>query len=68
MTNTSGHIFDDSAAEADALEQLTPTVDDDDASMGPDRVRLSPYAEADEADLIEQAIVVPLEDDLYIDR
>lgn len=68
MTYARRHVFDDSAAEADAVEQLTPTTDDDDAAMGLDRVRLSPYTEADEADLIEQAIVVPLDDDLEIDR
>ncbi|MDV3126352.1 hypothetical protein M1247_15630 [Mycobacterium sp. 21AC1] len=63
-------VFDDDIPEADAVEQLTPVDvgNDDDAALTPVRVRLSPYAEADEADLIEQAIVVPLDDDLEFDR
>ena len=53
-----------------AVEQLTPVTvdDDDDAALSPGRVRISPFTEADEADLLEQAIAVPLDDDLEFDR
>lgn len=70
MNYAGDHVFDDDTPIADAVDQLIPVDvgDDDDAALDPVRMRLSPYAEADETDLIEQAIVVPLDDDLQFDR
>ncbi|MGV9799345.1 hypothetical protein ACWDTP_14970 [Mycobacterium sp. NPDC003449] len=70
MTHAEDHSFEDFTPEADAVEQLTPiSVDeDDDAALSQVRVRVSPSDEADEGDLIEQALVVPLGDDPEFDR
>jgi hypothetical protein len=50
------------ANEADVMEQETPVSDDDAEAMGPE---LSPIgdAQADEGDVLEQRIEVPLDDD-----
>lgn len=70
MPTAAGREFDDDAPEADAVEQLTPVTvdDDDDSALSSTRVRISPSAEADEGDLLEQAIVVPFDDELEFDR
>ncbi len=68
MTNPEGAEFGDDAPEADVVEQHIPIdVSDDDtwrdaASISGERER-----EASEADLIEQAIVVP-DDESEFDR
>lgn len=60
--------FDDSAAEADVIEQQTTLVSDDtdDEDRWQD-VAAARDRDADEADLIEQSIAVP-DDDRDIDR
>lgn len=70
MTQAGDRAFDEVVSEGDAIEQLMPVgVDDDeDASLDAVRVRISTYADANEADLIEQALVVPLDDELDFDR
>ena len=67
MTQASDHGFDDFAPEADAVEQHTPLVVDEDEETTLDSVRRI-STDADEADLIEQAMVVPTDDDLEFDR
>jgi hypothetical protein len=64
MTDPDGVVFDDDTPEADVVEQLIP-VDDSDEDTGLDvaRVRISPDRDASEADLIDQAIAVPLRED-----
>lgn len=63
MMTSSGPVFDD-LPEADVAEQLIPVdAADGDAELDFARVRVSSEWDADEADLIEQAIAVPLSDD-----
>ncbi|WP_441964053.1 hypothetical protein [Mycolicibacterium houstonense] len=68
MTQADNDGFDDvgfdDVPEADVVEQLTPVgVDDeDDAISDLRRVRISADADAAEADLIDQAIAVPLDE------
>ncbi|WP_197377350.1 hypothetical protein [Mycolicibacterium baixiangningiae] len=71
MSTPNGPVFDDEAPEADVVEQLTPVDVDDEEVGGLDaaRVSVSRNWDANEADLIEQAIAVPLsEDDPDFDR
>ncbi|MHC9296015.1 hypothetical protein ACRCUN_26430 [Mycobacterium sp. LTG2003] len=70
MTQTGDRAFDDVVSEADAVEQLTPVgVDEDDeGALDAVRVRISTYTDANEADLIEQALVIPADDDFDFDR
>ena len=65
MTN-SNPLFD-AAPAADVAEQLIP-VDADEDLFDAAPMRLSDDSEASEADLIEQAIAVPLSDDEGFDR
>jgi hypothetical protein len=68
MTNADGREFDDDAPEADVAEQLHPVdVRDEDTWRDAARVATARDWEANEADLIEQAIAVP-EDDSDFDR
>lgn len=61
--------FDEVAPEADEVEQHTPVgIDDEEDALESARVWISPSDDANEADLIEQAMVVPVEDDLEFDR
>lgn len=57
----------DEAPEGDAVEQLRPADSDDEAGLDTDYVSVGDR-EADEADVIEQAYVVPVEDDRDDDR
>jgi hypothetical protein len=73
MTQADDRPFDDFAPEADAVDQLRPIeVDDDeaalDSALADVQLRVSTQSDASEADLIEQAIVVPVDDDLEFDR
>ncbi|WP_193048061.1 hypothetical protein [Mycolicibacterium baixiangningiae] len=71
MSTPNGPVFDDEAPEADVVEQLIPVDVDDEEVGGLDaaRVSVSRNWDANEADLIEQAIAVPLsEDDPDFDR
>ncbi|MGV0746307.1 hypothetical protein ABQF30_28295 [Mycolicibacterium sp. XJ870] len=70
MMQANDHSFDDFAPEADAVEQLIPVAvdEDDEAALDPVLTRISPSADADEADLLEQAMVVPLDDELAFER
>lgn len=69
MTTGDGLSFGDDAPEADAVEQLIPIdVSDEDAALDAARVTISREADASEADLIDQAITVPLPDDPDFDR
>lgn len=68
MTNPDGGAFGDDAPEADAVEQLIPIdVRDEDTWREAARVASARDWEANEADLIEQAIAVP-DDDAEFDR
>ncbi|WP_055398998.1 MULTISPECIES: hypothetical protein [unclassified Mycobacterium] len=59
---------DDEAPEGDAAEQLQPVdADDDEAGLDIDYLTAADR-EANEADVIEQAYVVPTEDDWDDDR
>jgi hypothetical protein len=60
MTNPEGRVFGDETPEADVVEQLIP-IDADDADTWRDAARVAPVRDwdANEADLIEQAIEVP---------
>jgi hypothetical protein len=68
MTNPEGSPFGDDAPEADVVEQLI-SVDagDEDTWREAARVTSARDWEANEADLIEQAIAVP-DDDSEFDR
>ena len=67
MTNP-GAEFGDDAPEADVVEQLRPIdVSDEDTWRDAARVTSARDWEANEADLIEQAIAVP-DDDAEFDR
>jgi hypothetical protein len=67
MTNPGGSAFGD-ASEADVAEQLIPIdVGDEDTWRDAARVTSARELEANEADLIEQAIAVP-DDDSEFDR
>ena len=67
MTTPQRSGFDD-APEADVAEQLIPILaDDEDTWRDAARVTRARGWEADEADLIEQAIAVP-DDDSEFDR
>ncbi|MDH6194238.1 hypothetical protein M2272_000859 [Mycobacterium frederiksbergense] len=68
MTDPGDAGFDDDAPEGDVVEQLIPVDDEDELVSGPRRVRISPDAEATEADLIDQAIVVPLDEESDFER
>ncbi len=68
MTHPEGSTFGDDAPEADVVEQLIPIdAGDEDAWGDALSVTTARNWEADEADLIEQAIAVP-EDDSEFDR
>jgi hypothetical protein len=68
MTKPEGAAFDDEAPEADVVEQHTPVdLSDEDTWLDTDRVADARDSEANEADLIDQAIVVP-EGDSEFDR
>jgi hypothetical protein len=68
MTNPDGGAFGDDAPEADVVEQLIPVdVRDEDTWQDAARVTSARDWEANEADLIEQAIAVP-DDDSEFDR
>lgn len=60
MTNPEGRVFGDDTPEADVAEQLIP-IDADDADTWRDAARVATVRDwdANEADLIEQAIEVP---------
>jgi hypothetical protein len=67
MTKPDGEFGDD-APEADVVEQLRPIdVSDEDTWQDAARVASARDWEANEADLIEQAIAVP-DDDAEFDR
>jgi hypothetical protein len=68
MTRPEGSPFGDDAPEADVVEQLT-SVDAGDEDTWRDAARVASARdwEANEADLIEQAIAVP-DDDSEFDR
>ena len=64
MTGSDSPWLDEDASEADAVDQRIPvsyTEDDDDLEST--RVRISRTSDADEADLIEQALDVPGDDE-----
>jgi hypothetical protein len=64
MTTPRDPAFENEAAEADVAEQLIPVdVSEEQDGLDPERVALSRHLDADEADLIEQSIGVPLTDD-----
>jgi hypothetical protein len=68
MTEPDGRGFDDEAPEADAAEQLIPVdVDDEDTWRDAARVTSARSWDANEADLIDQAIAAP-SDDSEFDR
>ena len=68
MTSPGGSGFRDDAPEADVVEQLIPIdVADEDTWRDARRVTSARGWEANEADLIEQAIDVP-DDDWEFDR
>ena len=68
MTNPAGGAFGDEAPEADVVEQLIPIdVLDEDMWREAGRVASARDWDANEADLIEQAIAVP-DDDAEFDR
>lgn len=58
----------DEAPEGDAVEQLRPVDSDDETGLDTDYVAAAGDREANEADVIEQAYVVPTEDDRDDDR
>lgn len=68
MTNPEGDAFGDDTPEADVVEQLIP-IDGRDQDTWRDAARVATARDwdANEADLIEQAIAVP-EDDSEFDR
>ncbi len=69
MTNPDGLPLGDDTPEADVVEQLIPVEDsDEDRWAEAPRVTSAKDWEASEADLIDQAIVVPLPDDPDFDR
>ncbi len=53
----------DEAPEGDAMEQQQPVDFDDEAGVDTDYVTAAADREANEADVIEQAFIVPAEDD-----
>lgn len=57
----------DSAPEGDAVEQLRPVDADDETGLDTDYVSARDR-EANEADVIEQAYIVPMEDEPDDDR
>ena len=68
MTTPDGGAFGDAVPEADVVEQLTPIdVRDDDTWLEAARVTSARDWDANEADLIEQAIAVP-DDESEFDR
>jgi hypothetical protein len=68
MTNPDGVAFGDDAPEADVVEQHIPIdASEEDTWREAERVTGERDAEASEADLIEQAIVVP-DDESEFDR
>jgi hypothetical protein len=68
MTNPDSRGFGDDAPEADAVEQLIPLdAGDEDTWRDAARVSTARDWEANEADLIEQAIAVP-DDDADFER
>jgi hypothetical protein len=68
MTNPGGGAFGDDAPEADVVEQLKPIdAGDDDTWLEAAHVGSARDWDANEADLIEQAIAVP-DDDAEFDR
>ena len=69
MTNPDGLSLGDDTPEADVVEQLIPVEDgDEDEWLEASRVTSAKDWEASEADLIDQAIVVPLPDDPDLER
>lgn len=65
MTTPGDPVFGEEAPEADVVEQQLP-VDadaDDEGGLDPARISASGNWDANEADLIEQSIAVPLPDD-----
>jgi hypothetical protein len=68
MTDPEGRTFGDDTPEADVAEQLIPVdARDEDTWRDAARVTTSRDWDANEADLIEQAIAVP-DDDSEFDR
>jgi hypothetical protein len=68
MTNHQGGAFSDDTPEADVAEQLIPIdAPDEDTWRDAARVTTARDWDANEADLIEQAIAVP-DDDSEFDR
>jgi hypothetical protein len=68
MTDPDGRTFGDDTPEADVAEQLIPVdARDEDTWRDVARVTTSRDWDANEADLIEQAIAVP-DDDSEFDR
>ena len=64
MTNPDGLEFDEAVPEADVAEQRTPvTAEDDDTWRDATRITGARDWDASEADLVEQALEVPLADD-----
>lgn len=58
----------DEAPEGDAVEQSRPIDFDDETGLDTDYVAAAADREANEADVIEQAYIVPTEDDRDDDR
>ncbi|OBH61457.1 hypothetical protein A5685_25095 [Mycobacterium colombiense] len=58
----------DDAPEGDAVEQSRPIDSDDETGLDTDYVAAVGFREANEADVIEQAYIVPTEDDRDDDR
>jgi hypothetical protein len=58
----------DDAPEGDAVEQSRPIDFDDETGLDTDYVAAAGDREANEADVIEQAYIVPTEDDRDDDR
>ncbi|OMC22894.1 hypothetical protein [Mycobacterium colombiense] len=58
----------DEAPEGDAVEQSRPIDFDDETGLDTDYVAAAGDREANEADVIEQAYIVPTEDDRDDDR
>jgi hypothetical protein len=68
MTNPDGRAFGDESPEADVVEQRIPIdVGDEETWRDAARVTTARDWDANEADLIEQAIAVP-DDDYEFDR
>lgn len=67
MNDVDGIGPDDAVPEADAVEQLQPADSDDDTGLDVTYANAAADSDANEADVIEQAYVVPAEDDEWAD-